>query len=394
MTASPRRPRAVFFGKVGPLIDPAPDLERKLGIQAANVEPIVLTTGVPGVRSVCGNTVVSFPAWGPHILATALYYALAPIAAVILAAWRPPSAIVCQSPFEGATVWPLLRLIPPARRPGLVIEVHGDWRASTRLYGTSLRRLVAPLADVVAEAATRRADLIRTIGSFTGALVHRTGYRGDVDTYITFSNFEDFLAAPPAPLPSTPRAAFVGALEMTKGVDVLIDAWRAVSDTAPHAHLVIAGDGRLRRHLESQAKAAGLATRITFVGRLARAEVSTLLDESSLLVLPSRSEGLGRVALEAMARGRAVVGSDVGGISEFVTPNTGVLVPSGDADQLAGALSEVLGDQERLAELGRRGREAIEERSPIQDFADGIARLAAWTRTASWQRRRSGGTNR
>jgi glycosyltransferase involved in cell wall biosynthesis len=102
-----------------------------------------------------------------------------------------------------------------------------------------------------------------------------------------------------------------------------------------------------------------LPGRVEWTPSLTADEVAAALDASTLLVLPSRSEGMGRVVIEAAARGRAVVGSRVGGIPDVVVDGeTGLLVPPGDAEALADALIPVLSDPalaERLGASGRRG---------------------------------------
>ena len=83
-----------------------------------------------------------------------------------------------------------------------------------------------------------------------------------------------------------------------------------------------------------------------------------MLDESTVLALPSASEGLGRVVIEAFARGRPVVGSDVGGIPDLVRPErNGLLVPPGDPEQLADALTRVLRDRSLAERLARGAAE-------------------------------------
>ena len=90
-------------------------------------------------------------------------------------------------------------------------------------------------------------------------------------------------------------------------------------------------------------------------------EVVAALDASTLLVLPSRSEGMGRVLVEAACRARAVVGTRVGGIPDVVQDGeTGVLVEPGDAQALAGALVRVLADRELAERLGAEGRRRVD----------------------------------
>src|SRR5207253_11521903 len=110
-----------------------------------------------------------------------------------------------------------------------------------------------------------------------------------------------------------------------------------------------------------------------------QAALARLLDASTCLVLPSRSEGLPRIVVEAMARGRAVVASAVGGMAELVDDDTGRLVPTEDVLALAEALIDVLADRDRAAAMGRVARRRAEARQPVAEYEAGIARLAAWT---------------
>ncbi len=94
---------------------------------------------------------------------------------------------------------------------------------------------------------------------------------------------------------------------------------------------------------------------------LATPGVARALDDATVLVLPSRSEGLGRVVVEAFCRGRGVVGSRVGGIPDLVTDGeTGLLVSPGDAVALAEAIERVLTDGPLAESLGAAARAAVE----------------------------------
>jgi glycosyltransferase involved in cell wall biosynthesis len=96
-----------------------------------------------------------------------------------------------------------------------------------------------------------------------------------------------------------------------------------------------------------------LPAQTSWTERLAPSSVSAALDESTLLVLPSRSEGMGRVLIEAFCRARPVVASRVGGIPDLVEDGVnGVLVEPGDVSALAEALVTVLADRDRAVRLG------------------------------------------
>jgi glycosyltransferase involved in cell wall biosynthesis len=164
-------------------------------------------------------------------------------------------------------------------------------------------------------------------------------------------DFHSFVQTPLQALPAEPQALFVGVLERYKNVDGLVDAWRLAAPRVPEARLRIVGSGALRPVVEALLRE--LPAQTSWDERLSQPDVSRALDESTLLVLPSRSEGMGRVIVEAFCRGRPVVASRVGGIQDLVEDGrNGLLVEPGDTSALADALVRVLTDRslaERLA---------------------------------------------
>ena len=240
----------------------------------------------------------------------------------------------------------------------MILDLHGDWRAPTRLYGSRARRLLDPLADALARRALRRADGVRTISAYTTELVRAEGMEPAAE-FPAFMDLEPFLVKPVVPLPQTPRALFVGVLERYKAFDVLAEAWRAVARSVPDAVLHVVGQGTLAPVAHSLVEQ--LPGRVEWSPSLTANEVAAALDSATLLVLPSRSEGMGRVVIEAGCRGRAVVGSRVGGIPDVVVDGkTGVLVPPGDAGALAEALELVLSDRALAERLGADARIRVE----------------------------------
>jgi glycosyltransferase involved in cell wall biosynthesis len=130
-----------------------------------------------------------------------------------------------------------------------------------------------------------------------------------------------------------------------KGHDVLLDAVGALHATGFGVHLTIVGEGRLRTSLEARAAKLGLAASVVFTGQLpSGSAVRAVLDDADLFVLPSRTEGLPRALVEAMARGLPCLGTSVGGIPELLLPTH--LVPPGDAAALARGVRMVLGTTE------------------------------------------------
>ena len=197
--------------------------------------------------------------------------------------------------------------------------------------------------------------------------------------HVEFADYSPFLEDDPIPFPAHPRVVFAGVLEFTKGVDVLLDAWPVVLAQVPRAKLVIAGDGTMDPALRRRVSRDGISTSVEFVGHVPPARLRRILDDSWCLVLPSRSEGLPRVVLEAMGRGRPVVASAVGGLPEVVDEGmTGHLVPAGRPEALARAIVTLLHDPERAAKMGAEGRARVTERNPLVEYESGIERLAEW----------------
>jgi glycosyltransferase involved in cell wall biosynthesis len=242
-----------------------------------------------------------------------------------------PEAIVCQTAYEAAAALLARRIARvPAR---IVVEVHGDWRTSTRLYGSPARRVLSRLGDAVAAAALRRADAVRTVSPFTAQLVRDLGVESGAD-FPAYMELEPF-AAEPAPLPEAPTALFVGVLEAYKNIDGLAAAWRLAAPRVPGAVLRVVGKGSRGDVAESLVRMGARWDR-----ELTSAEVAQAMDDAWLLVLPSRSEGMGRVLVEAFCRGRGVVGTRARAIPYLVDDGfSGILVPPGDVDALAERLA-------------------------------------------------------
>jgi glycosyltransferase involved in cell wall biosynthesis len=284
-----------------------------------------------------------------------------------------PALVIAQSPYETAAALFARRLARSRAR--ILAEVHGDWRASTRSYGSSWRRLLSPFGDPLARAAIRRADAVRTVSPSTGDLVRAQGV-SPVDVFPTFTDLEPFLQRPLAPLPERPHAIFIGVLEPHKNVELLADAWLEVARKHPDATLHVVGVGS--RAAEIERLVAELGPRVTWTPRLDTSSLVVAVDAATLLVLPSRSEGLSRVVMEALARARPVVGTRVGGIADLVEDGVnGLLVEPGDRAALVGALSRVLGDRE-LAQRLSEGARGLREPWPATPrvYADRVRELA------------------
>jgi glycosyltransferase involved in cell wall biosynthesis len=151
----------------------------------------------------------------------------------------------------------------------------------------------------------------------------------------------------------------VGRLEPQKRFDLLIRAFARIKAEHPTARLAIAGDGSLRRALEADARAAGVAAETMFLGH--RLDIAALHDAFDLFVQSSDYEGTPNAVLEAMAMETPIVASDAGGTAELARPDEhAIVVPCGDADALARGMLAALDNPVRARERAAAARRRIE----------------------------------
>ena len=271
---------------------------------------------------------------------------------VVLGTWAYP---------DGAAAVALARLLGvPA-----VVKLHGsDMNSIAKLPGPRrLLRLALPRAAHVVAVSRALAAEARALGVSEARV---TVVMNGVDAGL-FHLRDRGLARADLGLPAHARIAlFVGNLKESKGVLDLAAAFAAIATQHPTLHLAIVGGGEAQPPLE--ALAARWPGRVTLAGPRPLPEVPTWMAACDVLVLPSWAEGTPNVVLEALASGRRVVASAVGGIPDLVTdPMLGELVPTRDP----GALSAALGraalldyDPATVAARGARG-----------SWADSAARL-------------------
>jgi glycosyltransferase involved in cell wall biosynthesis len=189
----------------------------------------------------------------------------------------------------------------------------------------------------------------------------------------------DLAARPEA---GEPVIGAVSRFSPEKGLDVLIEAFARLR----RGRLVLIGDGDERPRLEALVEACGLADRVHFAGWLTGPWTAQWgLDA---LVVPSRSEGFGLAAVEAMLAGIPVVATNVGGLPELIEQErTGLLVPADDPDALAGAIARVMDDP--IGALRRADAARVDARSRFSPAAMAAAYEDLYEETA-----RTRGTSR
>jgi PEP-CTERM/exosortase A-associated glycosyltransferase len=159
---------------------------------------------------------------------------------------------------------------------------------------------------------------------------------------------------------------FLGSFYAYEGLDLVIDAMPAILESNSKARLLLVGGGPQDSALKAQVKALGLQEKVIFTGRVPHADVGKYYSIVDLLVYPRKSMRLTHLVtplkpLEAMAQGKAVIASDVGGHKELISDNvTGFLFSAGDSQELAKRLIELLADKDKLNSVTSAGRAYVE----------------------------------
>jgi glycosyltransferase involved in cell wall biosynthesis len=165
-----------------------------------------------------------------------------------------------------------------------------------------------------------------------------------------------------------PRIVFVSNLVPRKGVVELVSALRDVlTESDVDCVVDIAGDGRLREHVEELADE---FEEVTYHGYVSEAKKRALLNEGTVFVLPTYAEGLPIAILEAMAGGNAIASTQVAAIPEVVGEDRGRLVEPGDVEALAEALHELVSEPDRAADMGKRNRAIVEQQYSWDHIVD------------------------
>lgn len=245
------------------------------------------------------------------------------------------------------------------RRPPVVVSVWGSdlglirslWVGS--LLRTVLRRASAILA--VSQAMKRELvnlglppEKVMVVMSATDTVSRMAGDREQARSELGLPG-------------GRPVALFMGRLAPVKGPQLLIEAAGRVIREFPEAYFVLLGDGQLREQLESSAT--GMRDNVRFAGFVPHHRVGQWLAAADLLVLPSLSEGMPHVIMEAMSMGLPVVASAVGGVPELVRHGeNGLLVPPGDPAMLAESLTQLISSPDLRQRLGLGAARTVQER--------------------------------
>ena len=172
------------------------------------------------------------------------------------------------------------------------------------------------------------------------------------------------------------QIVWVGRMVEVKGLVYLFSAMRIIVSDYPNSKLTLIGDGPLKNKLEWLAGEMSLTENITFIGYVKNTAVPQYLKEADIFVLPSLSEGFPVVIPEAMAAGKPIVASNVGGIPDAVTEGvTGFLVAPENAELLAEKIIYLIEHPEVRVSMGKAGRKKVEERFTWGKIAGRISEI-------------------
>jgi glycosyltransferase involved in cell wall biosynthesis len=176
-----------------------------------------------------------------------------------------------------------------------------------------------------------------------------------------------------------PVIGVVGRLRWEKGQDILLEAMPEVIKAIPNVMLLAVGDGPDRISLEQRAKSLKVGNNILWLGQKTIEEVYRLYSIMDVVVVPSRFEGFGLSAAEAMAVGCPVVASAVDGLEEVVQYGaSGLLFPADDSKKLALSIVDLLMNREKALIIGDKGKDDIKNKFSIEKYASSI--LSAYSR--------------
>ncbi len=262
-----------------------------------------------------------------------------------LRAFQPHIAHIDEEPYNLAT-WQALY---QARRIGAK-ALFFSWQNIQRAY--------PPPFSWAESWVYRKADQALAGADDAARVLRAKGYKGPLSTIPQFGT-DAALFQPAASQPDRPfTIGYIGRIVPAKGIDVLL---RALVALAGDWRLRLVGGGPALDDLRTLAHALGIAERVAFVGQLPSTELPAQYHALDCLVLPSLTqnnwkEQFGRVLVEAMASGVAVIGSDSGAIPGVIG-EAGLIVPEGDAAALTRAIQDLKDQADLRAALAERGRE-------------------------------------
>jgi glycosyltransferase involved in cell wall biosynthesis len=286
------------------------------------------------------------------------------------------ATLIAQSPFEGAFGALMRQLFPKKTR--LIIENHNNFEGDLFLQRRiPFPNLVKALMLMVARYAYRHADATRAVSLTTEA--RQKAYAPNVPStrFMAWSDTEAFANATRSiPVDQASDIVYAGVLRPGKGVHVLVEAFAQLQH--PSAQLFLIGEAQnadYTAQLRAQVERLNVGQRVHFVGKVAQTELARHMANARVMVLPSFSEGLPRVVIEAMFTGTPVIATHVGGIPEMIQDGeNGYLIEPDDVPSLLDALRKVYTHPD-YATMGENARTFAHDFFSPAMYAEGYKRV-------------------
>lgn len=305
-------------------------------------------------------------------------FSLGQLLLILLALRYDCAIIVAQSPFEGAigaAAKIFVRWL--GRRTKLIIENHNNFEEDVFLQRSiPLKGLYRALMLKTARFAFGRADALRVISSLTAERARHYAPELPQARFMTFSDTEVFLQTQRRlPVNQAEDIVYAGVLIPRKGAHHLLSAFAQLDRPRARLHLVGGAENAdYAKQLRRQAAELGISDRVCFAGAVSQAELARYFGGARAMALPSLSEGLGRVVVEAMLLGTPVIGSRVGGIPDLITDGeNGYLVEAGNEAELTAALRKIY--EADVAAMGDKARAFAEDFFSPEKYVEGYRRL-------------------
>ncbi|HKF40012.1 MAG TPA: glycosyltransferase family 4 protein [Candidatus Acidoferrum sp.] len=293
------------------------------------------------------------------------------VAAALKAARRRPKLVLAAHPNLGPIVQ-AMNVVALGTKS--IVCTHGIevWEKLSRMRRNSLQNATLVLAPSKATA-----DFVVDLHGVAGSRVRVLPWGLD-------PNFETKLmglsgVSVPPEFPKGRVILTVGrwlAAERYKGMDTLIKALPRLLLRWPEVQLAMVGEGDDKEWLVDIARHSGVQKHVHFLSGLSYGQLSACYAASEIFALPSRGEGFGFVYLEAMARGKPVIGGAHGGAPEVIRDGvTGYLVQHGETEQLATSIDTLLSNPELAKKMGAQGKERVEKEFRFSVFAKGFKKI-------------------
>jgi glycosyltransferase involved in cell wall biosynthesis len=298
----------------------------------------------------------------------------------------------------GAHVYDLAAVVSPERMVSAICSITKNWECRTVLVQNSLYGYAALpyLKRLVPE--TRTIDVIHAIDDTWDQVAASSNVAAHLDVRVAVSDavkqrlldtgtpaeairviragvdLTRFRAAPVRG-EGAGRILFAGRLDPVKRPLLLVEIAQTLRRKRPEFRFVIAGDGPELGSLRERVKRKHLEMFFEFLGAVE--DLAPVLESCDIVILPSRSEGVPLVLLEALACARPVVASRVGGIPQLIDAGCGVLIDmkSGEVAEFADALDTLLGDPARREKMGQAGRKRVEAGHDLREARREYAEL-------------------